>query len=41
MKNTTTKKRFTVEQVLARAAQLHIILGVVGETLTIDAPDGA
>ncbi len=41
MKNTTTKKQFTVQQLLARAAQLHIILGVVGETLTIDAPDGA
>ncbi len=41
MKNTTAKKRFPVQQVLARAAQFHIMLGVVGETLTIDAPDGA
>ncbi len=41
MKNMITKKRFTVEQVLARAAQLHIILGIVGETLTIYAPGEA
>ncbi len=35
------KKRFTAEQVLARASQLHIILGVEGEKLVIHAPDEA
>lgn len=34
------KERFTVEEVLARAAELHIMLGVEGEKLTISAPDG-
>jgi hypothetical protein len=36
-----TTKRFTVGQVIARARQLHIILGVDGETLNIIAPRGA
>ncbi len=34
-------KRFTVEQVLARAAQLHIALGVDNDALSIHAPKGA
>lgn len=41
MKKDTTTQRYTVGQVLARAKQLQIILGVDGETLTIDAPRGA
>ena len=41
MKKDTNTKRFTTGQVLARARQLHIILGVDGETLSIYAPRGA
>ncbi len=41
MKKDTTTKRFTVGQVLTRARQLHIVLGVDGEMLSIEAPRGA
>ncbi len=39
--NNTNMKCFTVEQVLARASQLHIALSVEGEALRIFAPKGA
>ncbi len=39
--NNTNIKRFPVEQVLARASQLHIALSVEGDALRISAPKGA
>ncbi len=39
--NNTSKKRFTMEQILTRASQLQIALSVEGDTLRISAPKGA
>jgi predicted metal-dependent hydrolase len=39
--NTTSTKRFTAEQIVARASQLHIMLGLEGDDLRVIAPKGA